>query len=275
MSDAISQPSAWRRLLGRRDLWWQFTVRAIEMKHRGSYLGMLWSVLNPLLMLGLYTVMFGVIFGGQFHALPDETKLDYALGLFLGLIFFNVLAETAAMAPILIVTNPNLVKRVVFPLEILPLSQLGSSVFNFLITFLLLLVGVESFGHGLTATGLLWLPVIAVPHLLLCAGVGLFLAALGVFFRDVQHVIQFLTQVLLYASAIFFSPALIRGLPTAWMILKWNPLLQTVSLARDALLWHTPVNLVALAYTYAAGVAVLALGSWFFRKMQPAFADVL
>ena len=275
MSDATSQPSAWQHLARRRDLWWQFTVRAVEMKHRGSYLGMLWSVLNPLLMLGLYTVMFGVIFGGQFHALPDETKLDYALGLFLGLIFFNLLAETAAVAPTLIVTNPNLVKRVVFPLEILPFAQLGSAVFNFLITLGLLLVGAVTLGHGLTPAGLVWLPLIVAPHLLLCAGLGLFLAAFGVFFRDVQHVIQFLTQVLLYASAIFFSPNLIRQLPAAWRFLKWNPLLQTVSLARDARLWHTPVNLVALAYTYAAGVAVLALGSWFFRKMQPAFADVL
>jgi len=275
MSDATPQTSAWRQLVSRRDLWWQFTIRAVEMKHRGSYLGMFWSVLNPLLMLGLYTVMFGLIFGGRFNAIPGETKLDYALGLFLGLIFFNILAETAAMAPILIVTNPNLVKRVVFPLEILPFSQLGSSVFNFLITYFLLLVGVASFGRGLTPAGLLWMPLIMLPHILLCAGIGLFLAALGVFFRDVQHFIQFLTQVMLYASAIFFSPNLVRQLPGAWMFLKWNPLLQTVNLARDALLWHAPVSLAALAYTYVAGVAVLLFGFWFFRRMQPAFADVI
>ena len=272
---APAPSSAWHHLARRRDLWWQFTVRTVEMKHRGSYLGMLWSVLSPLLMLGLYTVMFGVIFGGQFNAIPGETKLDYALGLFLGLIFFNLLAEMAAMAPILIITNPNLVKRVVFPLEILPFAQLGSSVFNFLITFCLLLVGAVAFGHGLTPEGLLWMPLIVLPHILLCAGIGLFLAALGVFFRDVQHLIQFLTQVLLYASAIFYSPNLIRRLPAAWMVLRWDPLLQSVNLARDALLWHTPVNLLALAYTYGAGAAVLAFGYWFFRKMQPAFADVI
>lgn len=275
MSAALSPPSAWHHLARRRDLWWQFTVRTVEMKHRGSYLGMVWSVLSPLLMLGLYTVMFGVIFGGQFHAIPNETKLDYALGLFLGLILFNLLAETAAIAPILIVSNPNLVKKVVFPLEILPFAQLGSSVFNFLITFGLLLVGAVTLGHGLTAQGLLWMPLIVLPHLLLCAGLGLFLAAFGVFFRDVQHVVQFLTQVLLYASAIFFSPSLICQLPGAWMVLRWNPLLQTVNLARNALLWHTPVSLLALAYTYAAGAAVFAVGFWLFRKMQPAFADVI
>lgn len=275
MPDAFSPSVAWSRLARRRDLWWQFTVRAMEMKHRGSYLGMLWSVLNPLLMLGLYTVMFGVIFGGRFNVIPGETKLDYALALFLGLIFFNVLAETAGLAPTLIVSNPNLVKRVVFPLEVLPLSQLGASWFNFVITFGLLLLGVLTFGHGLTLTGLLWLPVIVAPHILLCAGVGLFLAALGVFFRDVQHIIQFLNQVLLYASAIFYSPALIRPLPGAWTVLRWDPLLQTVNLARDALLWNAPVNLYALGYTYAAGAAAFGFGLWFFRQTQPAFADVI
>ena len=123
MSAVSLPPSVWHHFARRRDLWWQFTVRAIEMKHRGSYLGIIWTVINPLLMMGLYLFVFGTIFGGSFHALADETKLDYALGLFLGLTFFNVLAETISIAPSLIVTNPNLVKKVVFPLEVLPIDE--------------------------------------------------------------------------------------------------------------------------------------------------------
>ena len=123
MPAALTPPSAWHHFARRRDLWWQFTVRAVEMKHRGSYLGIIWTVINPLLMMGLYLFVFGTIFGGSFHALADETKLDYALGLFLGLTFFNVLAETISIAPSLIVTNPNLVKKVVFPLEVLPIDE--------------------------------------------------------------------------------------------------------------------------------------------------------
>lgn len=264
--------SAWHHLARRRDLWWQFTVRTVEMKHRGSYLGVVWTVVNPLLMMGLYLFVFGMIFGGSYHVLPDETKLDYAFGLFLSLTFFNVLAETIGIAPTLIVTNPNLVKKVVFPLEILPLAQLGASWFNFLISLSLLLIGALCFGRGLAPHGLLWLPVIILPHLLLTIGLGWFLSALGVFFRDVQHAVQFAAQVILYGSAVFFSPRIITP---PWAFLKWNPFLHTIDLARDALLWGVPVNLRHLAYTYCCGALVFAFGYWFFRKMQPAFADVI
>lgn len=275
MPDTTLSPFAWHHLARRRDLWWQFTVRAVEMKHRGSYLGIIWTVINPLLMMGLYLFVFGTIFGGSFHALADETKLDYAFGLFLGLTFFNVLAETIGISPILIVTNPNLVKKVVFPLEVLPLAQLGASWFNFLISLCLLLIGAVAFGRGLAPHGLLWLPVIILPHLLLTIGLGWLLSALGVFFRDVQHMVQFAAQVILYASAIFYSPSIMPPQSWYWMVLKWNPFLHTVDLARNALLWGLPVNLEHLAYTYGCGAAVFAVGYWFFRKMQPAFADVI
>jgi lipopolysaccharide transport system permease protein len=164
---------------------------------------------------------------------------------------------------------------VVFPLEVLPLSQLGASWFNFLISLCLLLIGAVTFGRGLAPYGLLWLPVIILPHLLLTIGLGWFLSALGVFFRDVQHVVQFAAQVILYASAIFFSPSLMPSHSWYWIILRWNPILHTVDLARNALLWGLPVNLEHLAYTYGCGAAVFAGGYWVFRKMQPAFADVI
>jgi len=273
MPAASTPPSAWHHLARRRDLLWQFTLRAIEMKHRGSYLGVLWAVLNPLLMLTLYFFVFGVIFGGRFRVLPDETRMDFALGVFLGLIFFHVLAETISVAPTLIISNPNLVKKVVFPLEVLPLAQLGASWFNFLISLGLLLIGMTAFGRGVPLGGLLWLPVITLPHLLLTMGLGWFLAALGLFFRDVQQVIQFVAQIILYASAVFYSIHIIP--PEYWAVLKWNPLLHTVDQARNALLWNLPVDLRHLGYTYAAGVAVFMLGGWFFKKMKPAFADVI
>jgi lipopolysaccharide transport system permease protein len=257
----------------KRDLWWQFTVRAIEMRHRGSYLGIIWSVLNPLLMLGLYVLVFGFIFKGQLRPNSGDSRVDFALGLFLGLILFNVIAETLGVAPTLIVAQPNLVKKVVFPLEVLPLSQLGSFWFHLLVSLSLLLVGIVVMGRSLPLLGLLWLPVILVPHLLLTGGLGLFLAALGVFFRDINQMIQFTAQIILYASAIVYSTSFIP--PAGWAVLKWNPLLETVQLARAALLWHQPINLGWLGYTYATGATVFIFGGWFFKKMQPAFADVI
>ncbi|MGA3007973.1 MAG: ABC transporter permease [Opitutaceae bacterium] len=257
----------------KRDLWWQFTVRAVEMRHRGSYLGILWSVLNPLLMLGLYVLVFGFIFNGRLRTGAHDTPVDFALGLFLGLILFNVIAETLGVAPTLIVAQPNLVKKVVFPLEVLPLSQLGAFWFHLLISLALLLIGIVAMGRHLPLTGLLWLPALLLPHLLFTTGLCWLLAALGVFFRDISQVAGFFSQIILYASGIFYSTSIIP--PAGWAVLKWNPLLQTVQLARSALLWRQPVDLAWLGYTYAAGVTIFVFGGWFFKKMQPAFADVI
>src|SRR5882757_10050444 len=100
-----------------RELLWQFTLRNVELRHRGSHLGLIWSLLNPLLMMGLYVFVFGYIFGGKFSVLPNETKIDYALAIFLGLTVFQIFAEVLATAPTVIISNPNFVKKVVFPLE--------------------------------------------------------------------------------------------------------------------------------------------------------------
>jgi lipopolysaccharide transport system permease protein len=257
----------------KRDLWWQFTVRTIEMRHRGSYLGIIWSVLNPLLMLGLYVFVFGFIFKGQLRAHSGDSRVDFALGLFLGLILFNVIADTIAVGPTIIVTQPNLVKKVVFPLEVLPLSQLGAFWFHLLISLALLLVGMLVLGRSPPLIGLLWLPVLLLPHLLLTTGMCWLLAALGVFFRDINQVVGFMSQIILYASGIFYSTSIIP--PAGWAVLKWNPLLETVQLARATLLWHQPIDFGWLGYTYFVGATAFVVGGWLFRKMQPAFADVI
>jgi lipopolysaccharide transport system permease protein len=260
-------------LARKRDLWWQFTVRAIEMRHRGSYLGVLWTVIAPLLMLTVYSVVFGLIFRSRYNVLPNENGKDYVLALFLGLTLFQLLAETMAVAPLVIVGSPNLVKKVVFPLEVLPLSQLGATWFHFLISLSLMLLGAVFFGRGLTLAGLLWLPVILLPLLFLSIGLCWIMAAFGVFFRDLAQATPFLTQIVLYSSAVFYTRAKIPA--GVWAVLKWNPFLHTVMLARNALLWHGPIGLNQLAYTYGFGVGLCLFGRWLFLKLQPAFADVL
>ncbi|HZP60909.1 MAG TPA: ABC transporter permease [Opitutaceae bacterium] len=268
-------PSFFSNFSRKYDLWWQFTVRTVEMRHRGSYLGVLWSVLNPLLMLGLYMFVFGFIFKNKFGVLPNETSLDFALAMFLGLVLFQVTSETLGIGPTIIVSSPNLVKKVVFPLEVLPLAQTGASWFHLLISLLLLFAGVLIAGRTLTLTGLLWLPVLLAPYLLFTAGLSWFMAALGVFFRDINQVIAFISNIVLWASAVFYPVSRIRSSPLVWSVLRWNPFLQTVQLTRDALLWHERINLASLAYIYVVGLAVFFVGGWFFKKMQPAFADVL
>ena len=255
-----------------RELLWQFTLRNVELRHKGSHLGLVWSFLNPVLMLGLYVLVFGYIFGGKFGVLPNETRVDYALGIFLGLTLFHFVAEVLGISPSIIVGNPNFVKKVVFPLEILPAANVGGAVFHMLISLALVFLSLLIFGTNLSA-GVLWLPVIILPLILLALGVAWIISALGVFLRDIGQVMQFLSMALMFSSAVFYSAQRIPA--AAWVFMRFNPILLAIELARDAALWNRPLNYHHLAYLYAAGLAACWLGHLAFRRMKPAFADVI
>jgi len=255
-----------------RGLLWQFTLRNVELRHKGSHLGLIWSMLNPLLMLALYVLVLGYIFGGRFGVHPNESHLDYALGVFFGLTLFQFVGEVLGVSPGAIVSNPNFVKKVVFPLEILPVANVGGALFHMLIGLAMVLAGTLVFGHW-AGWGVLWLPVILLPFALLGLGCAWFFSALGVFFRDINQLIGFFTTALMWASALFYSAEKLP--PGIWALLRFNPLLQAVELARDAALWQRPMNFHHLAYLYVVGVAACYLGHVAFRRMKPAFADVL
>jgi lipopolysaccharide transport system permease protein len=258
-----------------RDLLWQFTVRNVELRHKGSHLGLIWSFLSPLLMLAIYVLVFGYIFGGRFGVLPNETRMDYGLGIFFGLTLFHFVAEVLGVAPGIIIGNPNFVKKVVFPLEILPAASVLGAVFHMLISLALLLAGIMFLGPGLTPLAF-WLPVILLPVILMMLGVGWFFSALGVFFRDVGQIMQFLTMALMFSSAVFYPASrIVAGSPAAWSVLRFNPVLLAIELSRDAALWARPMNPNHLVYLYAVGIGICYLGHLAFRRMKPAFADVL
>lgn len=258
-------------LLRHRDLLWQFTLRNVELRHRGSHLGLVWSVLNPLLMLGLYVLVFGYIFAGSFGR-PGETRIEFGLGIFLGLTLFHFVAEVIATAPGIVVNNPNFVKKVVFPLEVLVAANVGGAFIHLLIGLALVLVGVVALGPGL-ALSALWLPVILLPIVLFSLGLTWLFAALGVFLRDIAQLMQALSQMLLFASAVFYPLAKIPA--AAWAVLRFNPILLGINLARDAVLWDQPLNYTHLAYLYGTGLAACYIGYAVFRRLKPAFADVL
>ncbi len=264
--------SALTALARRRELLLQFIARNVELRHKGSHLGLVWAVLNPLLMLALYVFVFGFVFDGSFKATPDETRWDYALAIFLGLSMHHLLAEAIALAPNLIVANANLVKKVVFPLEILPAAAVGGSFVHFGISLGLMIVGIATVGPGLSP-GLLWLPVIILPLVLLALGLAWLLAALGTYFRDIGQTVGAISLGLLFASAIFYPAASIP--PEAWIVLRWNPLLWAVELARDVALWDLPLQWRPLLYLYGCGLLASTFGFWSFSRLRNGFADVL
>lgn len=270
---AVSNPwqfvaNLWRH----RDLIWQFTLREIHIRHKGSRLGIVWALLNPLSMLVLYAFVFRLLFRAKFGILADETNYDYTLELFLSLSLFHVFAETLAWAPSLIIANPNFVKKVVFPLEILPVAKIGDTAFHLAVSLGLVLLG-SAFGSTGWSWSLLWLPVLVLPLLVLALGLAWGLAALGVFVRDVSQLIGFVATAVMFGSAIMYPPRIIPA--PIYEFLRFNPLLQLVDLARHVLFGHEPMAWSHLGYVYVVALVVLLAGHAFFSILRRSFAEVI
>jgi lipopolysaccharide transport system permease protein len=262
-------------LISKKDLLWQFLVRNVKARHRGSVLGAFWLLANPLLMLGLYVFAFGVVFGGRFTDSPSESTLEYALGVFLGLNVLGLISGIIGSSPSIIVSQPNFVKKVVFPLEILPAATMGALAYDLLISFGLCLIGVLLVGPGLSLT-CLYAPIIIFPVLMIALGLAWFFSALGVFIRDVTQMGSFLGLALLYASGVFYSAAKAESTaPAIWTFLQWNPLLRIIDSLRQVILWGGQPDWFGVGYAWIFGSLVLLFGAWFFNRLRPAFADVL
>ena len=259
----------------RAELVWKLTQRSIVAEVKGSVLGLFWTILNPLLMLAVYAVVFGMIFGARFEESPYPGAVDYVLGLFLGLALYRLVADVLILAPRLILNEPNYVKKVVFPLEVLPISLLLVGVYRLVITLLLLAVGVVAFGRGFDWYALLF-PLYLFPILLLALGMGYFISALGVFFRDLSQVTGVFSVVLLYASGVFYPAAKVQLLaPNIWMWLKWNPILLAIEASRRVLLWGQLPSGQELAYIWLLALCVFGIGYLTFNWLRASFADVL
>ena len=261
-----------KNLYKNRDLILQLTRREVQVRHKGSELGHFWGLLSPLMMLGLYLFIFGIVFGGKFGVLPNENFYDFALALFLGLSLFNLIAEVINISPNLILSQPNFVKKVVFPLEIIPLTKIISSLYFCLIS-VLICVALAPFGHGGITLKALLLPLIIFPIAMTALGISWALAAIGVFVRDINHITGFLATALMYASAIVYPPS--RVPKNIWFILKINPLPILIDQARTIVLWNGKPNYNDLGYCYLVSIIILVIGYKIFSKLRPVFAEVL
>ncbi|MDR0477742.1 MAG: ABC transporter permease, partial [Desulfobulbaceae bacterium] len=194
-----------RSLWHNRQLIKTLTRRDIASRYRGSFLGMLWSFFNPLFMLCVYTFVFSVVFKARWHT-GDSSKSEFALALFAGLSVFNIFAECVNRAPSLIPSNANYVKKVIFPLEILPAISLGNALFHAAVSFTVWLAACLLL-RGLPPATFPLLPLLLLPLVFMTMGVSWFLASLGVYLRDVSQMISVVTTALLFLTPIFYSAA--------------------------------------------------------------------
>lgn len=234
-------------------------------------MGLAWSFFNPILMLAVYTFVFSEIFKARWVG-QDPGKGQFAILLFVGMIVHGLFAECANRAPSLILSNSNYVKKVVFPLEILPLITLGSALFHTCISLIVLVLAQLLLTHALPWTAAL-LPLVLMPLVLGTLGISWLLASLGVFLRDVSHVIGVLTTVLLFLSPVLYPVAALPPAYQPW--LKLNPLTYIIEESRNILLFGHLPQWGSLFVAMAIGALMAAAGYWVFQKTRKGFADVL
>jgi lipopolysaccharide transport system permease protein len=259
-------------LYSHRNLIKELTWRESMGRYKGSYLGMLWSIITPLMMLSVYSFIFGAIFQGRWGVSKGESQLEYALALFCGLILFTVFSDCVTRAPRLVLDNPNYVKKVVFPLEILPVTTLLSSLIHGGISLCILLLALILSQPVFSGTWYLF-PLVLFPLCALSLGISWFLCSLGVFFRDVGHTISIAVQALLMVSGVFFPisavPDNLRG------VVMCNPLVTILEDARRTLMWGQVPDWQWWGAITVLSLVVMQLGYLWFMRTKGAFADVI
>ena len=249
----------------------EMTKREIVGRYRGSALGIVWSLFEPMLLLGVYTFVFSVVFKARWGG-EGDSKGEFAIILFAGLIVYGLFAECLNRAPSLVLNHPNYVKKVLFPLEILPWVALGVAIFHASISLLVLLVFILVQNHTLPWT-VLALPLVFLPVMIISLGVGWFLSSLGVFVRDIGQMVGLISTVLLFASPVFYPLA---SIPEAYRgLLALNPLAMVIEQTRDVLIWGRLPNILTIAIQYVAAISIAWLGFAWFQRTRNKFADVM
>lgn len=245
--------------------------REVNGRYRGSYLGVFWSFFTPLLMLAVYTFVFSVVFKARWNT-GGESKTEFALVLYAGLMMYQLFAECINRSPGLITGNSEYVKRVVFPIEILPINIMGAAIFHTSISVIVWLLA-HAILFGPPPLTVLYLPLIILPLIFLTLGLSWFLASLGVYVRDVAQIIGIFTTALLFLSPIFYSAS--RLPPNYQLILHLNPLTGIIENVRNALLWGNAPHPIGLTLQYLFSIIVCCLGFAWFQKTRKGFADVV
>lgn len=257
-------------LWAKRELIAHFTWREFVGRYRGAHLGLVLSVASPLFLMMVYSVVFGFIFKGSFGGAGG--KVPFALALFSGLIFFQLFADTIGRASALLVTNPGFITKVVFPLEILPITLLGSSFLHFLCSLSVLLAGILLMTHALPWTVLL-LPLLVLPVLLLSLGIAWALAALGIYFRDLEALIPPMLMALTFMSAVFYPLSTIPQ-EFHWVALL-NPFVGFSEMARAILVFGEVPDWRVWLYCCGVSIAACLAGYFAFMRLKKGFSDAL
>lgn len=267
-----------RRLFDYRELLYNLTRKEVKVKYKNSFLGFLWSLITPLMMLVVFYVAFGVIF-----KMRAEGMGYYAFYLMAGILPWTYLSTTMTQGVGSIVTNGDLVKKVYFPREVLPLSYLGSASFHFVLQELMLVLFLVAFRIPITPW-IFMFPLLMLMEAAFIAGITLLLSSLNVFFRDVQHFTEILLMAWFWMTPIVYPISLIQGSFPAWAerIYMLNPMTHIV-LMWQRITYNSPVNgpdayyfsVEGFIYTIILSIILLVAGYWVFCRTEGRFAEFI
>jgi lipopolysaccharide transport system permease protein len=256
-----------------RRLLWELVRRDLRQQYQGSYLGVLWTIIFPLFMLLIYTFVFSMIFQSRWPESNGETPpSEFAIILFAGLTAFNVFSTVATRSPSVILNVPNYVKKVVFPLDLLPVMLLGTALINSAISVCLVMIGSLVLLHTVSATIYLF-PLAYLPLIFLCLGAAWLLASLGVYIRDMGQLITILVQILFFITPIFYSASVAPAF-LQWLF-RFNPLVVIVDSFRRVLLWGQMIDWPLWGIWTLLTFLFAQIAYYWFMKTKKGFADVL
>ena len=260
-----------RTLIKNKYLLGQLTKKDIELKYKDSVLGMLWSVLVPIFMIVIYTFVFSVVFRPQWIS-ETGSRFEFALMMYCGLAAFNMVSDVMGRSAGLIAANVNYVKKVIFPLELLPVMVTLTALFNSCINLAVLVAAKLVLTQSISVT-LPFVIIVYIPLLVFTAGVSLVLSAVSVYLKDIASVISVAITVLMYVSPVFYS---LESVPNPYRIICGiNPLTYMIENFRNVVLYGVMPNWTFLAISCLAAVIMAWLGSIIFRRAKEGFADVL
>lgn len=256
----------YRRLLG------QLVVRESRQRYRGSMLGLLWAVLNPLLFLLVLTFIFTTVFKARYGMETGENRLQFAMFLLSGFVVYNFFSEVVTRAPGIVLSNANYVKKVVFPLELLSAVITGAALLNLGIGGGILLLG-SFVAYGQLPITVLLIPVLLVPLVFMVLGIAWFLASIGVFIRDVAQIVAPLVQMMLFLSPVLYPVSVLS--PTMQQVMHFNPLAFFIEGLRDLVIAGQLPDLRLWLLYLGLSWLVAWLGGYWFQRTRHGFADVM
>lgn len=261
-----------RSVIDHRELILRLAGREVTQRFQGSVLGLAWMVLTPLLTAAVFTFVFSTVFQTRWGGNAQAGPFDFAILLLVGMAVHGIFAEAVGRAPGLVLTQANYVTKVVFPIEVLPVVAVLTSLVNAFVTIAIVALGQLLLKGVLHWTLLLW-PLVIAPYLLFVVALVLIFAACGVFLRDLSQIVTLLVTVTLFLTPIFYP---LDAVPGAFRtVMRLNPLTSIVEQSRTVIVHGGLPDFVSLGlYALCAGT-LLAFAFWLFQRLRPGFADVL